>query len=95
MDRPLESLLASLRTSPQTGLTSQEAARRLAVNGRNELTSEDDDPLWKKFAEMFKDPMISLLLASAIAGGGCPTDEGGPAGGGRVNIHGRGGGLRA
>jgi Ca2+-transporting ATPase len=67
MDGPLESLLASLRTSSQTGLTSQEAARRLAVNGRNELTSEDDDPLWKKFAEMFKDPMISLLLASAIA----------------------------
>ena len=66
MAATITDVCAALKTSAQTGLASQEAARRLAADGRNELISEEDDPLWKKFAEMFKDPMIALLLCSAF-----------------------------
>ena len=49
-----------------TGLTGEEAARRLAVNGRNELASQKKKSLFVKFLEQFKDVMIIVLIAAAL-----------------------------
>lgn len=32
----------------------------------NEFSVKDDDPPWKKYLEQFKNPLILLLLASAL-----------------------------
>ena len=34
--------------------------------GYNELVDKEDDPVWKKYLEQFKNPLILLLLCSAI-----------------------------
>ncbi len=39
---------------------------RQETHGPNVLAAKEDDPLWKKFIEKFKEPMILLLLASAV-----------------------------
>jgi magnesium-transporting ATPase (P-type) len=40
--------------------------RRRAEHGPNELDQEEDEPLWRKYLDQFKDPLIGLLLASAF-----------------------------
>eukprot|EP00045_Choanoeca_perplexa_P012310 m.133816 g.133816 ORF g.133816 m.133816 type:complete len:904 (+) comp15959_c0_seq1:119-2830(+) len=47
------------------GLRSEEASRRHRLHGPNELTGKEPDPLWKKYMEQFKEPLILLLLGSA------------------------------
>ncbi|GFN89832.1 calcium-transporting ATPase [Plakobranchus ocellatus] len=54
-----------MRTDENTGLTSAEAARRRRVHGPNNFDISIDDPLWKKYLDQFKNPLIMLLLASA------------------------------
>ena len=50
------------------GLTSQEASRRLAQNGRNELRTAPRVPAWRRVLSQFQDPLVYLLLgAIAIA----------------------------
>ena len=50
------------------GLDAQEAARRLADNGPNELRAQPPVPRWRKLLAQFQDPLIYLLLAAvAIA----------------------------
>lgn len=34
--------------------------------GFNEIEQDEDEPLWRKYLENFKDPLIGLLLASAF-----------------------------
>eukprot|EP00053_Salpingoeca_punica_P012094 m.107876 g.107876 ORF g.107876 m.107876 type:complete len:900 (+) comp15852_c0_seq7:248-2947(+) len=58
-------VLTSLRSDADVGLSSDEARRRLDVFGHNELQVEEDDPLWKKYLEQFKEPLIGMLLVSA------------------------------
>ena len=48
----------------ENGLTSQEAARRLAENGLNELRSAPRRPAWRRFVLHFHDPLVYLLLAA-------------------------------
>lgn len=48
------------------GLSQSEVARRRAHHPANELEIGVKQPLWQKFMEQFKDPMIALLLASAF-----------------------------
>ena len=51
-----------------TGLTSQEAARRLAQDGPNELRAAPPRPAWRRILAQFQDPLVYLLLAAvAIA----------------------------
>uniref|UniRef100_A0A671Q0M1 Calcium-transporting ATPase n=1 Tax=Sinocyclocheilus anshuiensis TaxID=1608454 RepID=A0A671Q0M1_9TELE len=45
---------------------SQEVTRRRAYHGWNEFDISEDEPLWKKYISQFKDPLILLLLASAV-----------------------------
>ncbi|MCC7548923.1 MAG: cation-translocating P-type ATPase [Burkholderiales bacterium] len=55
-----------LRADLRDGLTSEEAARRLAQDGRNELRSAPPVPGWREFLAQFHDPLIYLLLAAIV-----------------------------
>ncbi len=50
----------------QAGLTSQEAARRLAVDGANELHAAPAVPAWRRVLAHFQDPLVYLLLAAIV-----------------------------
>lgn len=52
--------------SSNAGLPSIEAAKRLAHYGRNELESKDEQNLLATFLKMFSNPLVLILLASAI-----------------------------
>ncbi|HSO91667.1 MAG TPA: cation-translocating P-type ATPase [Arthrobacter sp.] len=56
--------LHTLDVSPETGLYSDEADRRLGLYGANELRSAPPVPLWRKIVRQFQDPLIYLLLAA-------------------------------
>ena len=56
--------LHTFGVTPETGLDSAEAARRLELYGPNELRSAPPVPLWRKFLAQFRDPLIYLLLAA-------------------------------
>ena len=60
-----EDVLASQKTSAEEGLTSEEAASRLASVGPNKLKEEEKTPLWKRFFEQMADPMVIMLLVAA------------------------------
>ena len=48
----------------EKGLSTQEAAARLAKNGPNELQSAPPTPAWRRVLAQFQDPLIYLLLAA-------------------------------
>jgi Ca2+-transporting ATPase len=50
------------------GLSFADAEHRRVNDGAgfNELAQDEDEPLWRKFLDQFKDPLIGLLLASAL-----------------------------
>ena len=58
------------------GLTSQEAAARLAKNGKNKLKEGKKDSLLKRFFLQLMDPMILILLAAAAVSGALAVYEG-------------------
>ena len=47
------------------GLTSDEASKRLAENGKNKLKEAEKDPIWKRFLMELADPMIIILIVAA------------------------------
>ena len=47
------------------GLTEDEAKKRLAQFGPNELAEKEKTPAWKLFLEQFNDFLIIILLAAA------------------------------
>ncbi|MDO5445834.1 MAG: calcium-translocating P-type ATPase, PMCA-type [Eubacteriales bacterium] len=57
-------VLSELKTS-ENGLTSAEAAERLAQNGKNKLDEPPKDSLVKKFFSSLADPMIIMLIVAA------------------------------
>jgi P-type Ca2+ transporter type 2C len=64
----VEEVLGALGTDAKLGLTSDEAGRRLARHGKNELTAQEAVPRWKKLLAQFKDVLVILLLiATAIS----------------------------
>ncbi|KAF8368834.1 pmr-1 [Pristionchus pacificus] len=65
-ERSVEEVCAILRADAISGLSSAEAARRRGVHGYNEFDAPEEEPLWKKYAEQFKNPLIALLLCSAL-----------------------------
>uniref|UniRef100_A0A8C0BY75 P-type Ca(2+) transporter n=1 Tax=Buteo japonicus TaxID=224669 RepID=A0A8C0BY75_9AVES len=50
----------------QNGLKNCEVCHRRAFHGWNEFDISEDEPLWKKYISQFKNPLIMLLLASAV-----------------------------
>lgn len=61
-----EDCLQELLVDPAVGLTDSEARNRLQDAGPNELAQEGPEPVWKKFLEKLREPMIALLLGSAV-----------------------------
>lgn len=59
-----EAVFEALSTSKK-GLTTEEATKRLADYGRNELDEGEKRTMLQKFADQFKDLMIIILLAAA------------------------------
>ncbi|HEU5325767.1 MAG TPA: HAD-IC family P-type ATPase, partial [Candidatus Limnocylindria bacterium] len=55
-----------LETDARNGLTSEEAARRLAVHGPNRLAAAPPVPAWRKLLGQFADPLIYLLLVAIV-----------------------------
>uniref|UniRef100_A0A8R1E2V4 P-type Ca(2+) transporter n=2 Tax=Caenorhabditis japonica TaxID=281687 RepID=A0A8R1E2V4_CAEJA len=55
-----------LRTNLEEGLTTAEATRRRQYHGYNEFDVGEEEPIYKKYLEQFQNPLILLLLASAI-----------------------------
>ena len=64
----LESAEAVLKAvkSNDNGLTSAEAEKRLAENGKNKLKEAEKDSLFKKIVSALSDPMIIMLLVAAL-----------------------------
>ena len=58
--------LSELETNQTTGLTTEEAAKRLEQYGRNELEAQKEGSLIKRFLLQMKDPMIIVLLIAAV-----------------------------
>ncbi|SFC26158.1 plasma-membrane calcium-translocating P-type ATPase [Polaromonas sp. OV174] len=62
--REANDVARALGADLEAGLTSQEASRRLAENGPNELRAPPQTPTWRRFLTQFQDPLIYLLLAA-------------------------------
>ncbi|MBQ6624331.1 MAG: HAD-IC family P-type ATPase, partial [Clostridia bacterium] len=63
-----EDVLNELNTS-ESGLTSQEAEKRLVQNGKNKLDSAKKKSVVRRFFEQMTDPMIIILLVAAAVSG--------------------------
>ena len=63
---PLSELEKRLKTSYQTGLSSEEAASRLQENGPNALTPPKSTPEWIKFLRTMFSGFASLLWVAGI-----------------------------
>ncbi len=61
-----DDLIQALSTDRLAGLTSAEAARRLAQNGENKLRESRKRTLAERFFAQFKDVMILILIAAAV-----------------------------
>ena len=59
-----DAVAAQLGVDPATGLSDQEAVRRLEADGPNELRRIKPIPTWRKILAQFEDPLIYLLLAA-------------------------------
>lgn len=55
--------------SSRTGLSSEDAEKRLEENGKNKLNEGKKDSLLKRFLKQMADPMIIILLAAAAISG--------------------------
>ncbi|GAA4288181.1 cation-translocating P-type ATPase [Georgenia daeguensis] len=64
--RSADEVAAAVAADLTSGLTSGEAARRLAADGPNELRSKPPVPLWRKIVSQFQDPLIYLLLVAIV-----------------------------
>jgi P-type Ca2+ transporter type 2C len=65
---PVEAILAALKSTPQ-GLDADEAQRRLAAVGPNEITEGQRRPPLRMFCDQFTDFMILVLVAVAVISG--------------------------
>lgn len=59
-----EQLIEQLGTDGTAGLDGEEARRRLAATGPNELPEPGPSPWWRQLVEHLVDPVVALLLAA-------------------------------
>jgi Ca2+-transporting ATPase len=63
-----DAVVLALGADPRAGLGSDEASRRLARHGPNELRAAAPPPTWHRVLAQFRDPLVYLLLlAAAVA----------------------------
>lgn len=65
-DRAVADVADDLGVDPAVGLSSDEAARRLAEHGANELDEAPREPAWKRLLEQFREPLVLILLVAAV-----------------------------
>ena len=65
-DRSAQKTLDEFSVDPKTGLTKEEAARRLEKNGKNKLAEKKKDPWYVIFFGNMKDPMTIILGVAAL-----------------------------
>ncbi|MEA5151470.1 MAG: cation-translocating P-type ATPase [Oscillospiraceae bacterium] len=70
-----DEVLAQFETSP-SGLTAEEAQRRLEEKGRNVLAAAPGKSIFRRFLEQLADPMIIILLVAAAISGVLAVVEG-------------------
>ncbi|XP_048416193.1 calcium-transporting ATPase type 2C member 1 isoform X1 [Stegostoma tigrinum] len=63
---PVDEVASILQADLHNGLKNSEISRRRTYHGWNEFEINEDEPLWKKYISQFKNPLIMLLLASAV-----------------------------
>ncbi|KFV70397.1 Calcium-transporting ATPase type 2C member 2, partial [Dryobates pubescens] len=61
-----EDLAKALKVDLQSGLAEFSVLQRRSKHGWNEFSVENTEPIWKKYLDQFKNPLILLLLASAL-----------------------------
>ncbi|XP_051883919.1 calcium-transporting ATPase type 2C member 2-like isoform X2 [Pristis pectinata] len=64
--RHLDELVSDLQADLENGLTKGQVLERRRQFGWNDFEVDKPEPIWKKYLGQFKDPLILLLLASAI-----------------------------
>ncbi len=62
--RDADEVARALNADLKQGLNSQEASRRLARDGPNELRAAAVQPLWRRLLGQFQDPLVYLLLVA-------------------------------
>ena len=70
-----ESVLSEMN-SEANGLSSAEAEKRLAQNGKNKLKEGKKDSIIKQFFAQMADPMIIILLCAAAISGVLAVTQG-------------------
>ncbi len=75
---PKGKVLEGLSSSDGEGLSSREAAARLAEHGPNKLDEEEKTPLWRRFFEQMADPMVIMLIVAAAISAVAGTIQGEP-----------------
>ncbi|MCC7491854.1 MAG: cation-translocating P-type ATPase [Fimbriimonadaceae bacterium] len=63
---PVPTVLSTVEVAPASGLSSPEAARRLAANGPNELVEKAGKSPWRMLWEQFTATMVLILVAAAV-----------------------------
>src|SRR3954467_4759042 len=61
-----EGAVQELNVEPERGLTSGEAAERVARYGPNKFAEAKTEPRWKAFLRQYQDPMQIVLLAAGV-----------------------------
>lgn len=77
-DQSLDTVLHTLETDAAEGLSSAEAAARLAQHGPNKLAEQKKKTNLQRFIAQFKDVMIIILLICAVVSFGIACYEGEP-----------------
>lgn len=62
----IQEIVQELESDLNKGLTQQEAEKRLASQGKNELLKQKKDTIVQMFLEQFQDPMVIILIIGAI-----------------------------
>jgi len=63
---PTDEVLSEVKSSPETGLTSEEAASRLETNGKNKLAEGKKITLLQRIISQILDPMVLVLIGAAV-----------------------------
>uniref|UniRef100_A0A8C5JXF3 Calcium-transporting ATPase n=1 Tax=Jaculus jaculus TaxID=51337 RepID=A0A8C5JXF3_JACJA len=61
-----EDLAGAFYVDLDRGLSEFAVAQRRLVHGWNEFVADNTEPVWKKYLDQFKNPLILLLLGSAL-----------------------------
>ncbi len=61
-----DQILKQLATPPETGLTSEEATRRLESYGPNQLTEAPGVTFWQMLIDQFKSFVVIMLIVAAV-----------------------------